>query len=406
MTTPGLILREILHRKTNFLLSVLAVTAAVALFISFFTAGAASQRETARLMLQMGYNLHIVPEGTDRSEFLLTGLTDKTMPQEYLEKLATPSAFSYNHLLGTLQRKISWQGLELVLTGLAAEVCPATALRSAETPASAGASLSPQKRGPPGQKQPPMVEPILQGTAYVGYIIADRLKLKAGRIIEIAGKQLKIVRCLFEQGGVDDIRIQCHLKDAQEILNLPGRISEIQAVDCLCFVDTNDPVSILRKEVASILPDVQVVQAKPIATARAKQRQMIQGVFAVIVPAVVIACGIWIGVLAAVNVRDRYQEIGVMRALGYGSGKITALFLGKAVIVGLLGAIIGFLVGTYLALHFGPEIFKMTAKTVMKPQLPLLAWSIIFAPLFAAVSSFIPAMIAAAHDPAVALRQE
>jgi len=382
MTTPGLILREILHRKTNFLLSVLAVTAAVALFISFFTAGAASERETARLMLQMGYNLHIVPEGADRSEFLLTGLTDKTMPEEYLEKLAIPKAFSYNHLLGTLQRKTSWQGLELVLTGLAPEVCP------------------------PGAKKPPMVEPIPQGTAYVGYIIADRLKLKAGRIIEIAGKQLKIVRCLFEQGGVDDIRIQCHLKDAQEILNLPGRISEIQAVDCLCFVDTNDPVSILRKEVASILPDVQVVQAKPIATARAKQRQMIQGVFAVIVPAVVIACGIWIGVLAAVNVRDRYQEIGVMRALGYGSGKITALFLGKAVIVGLLGAIIGFLVGTYLALHFGPEIFKMTAKTVMKPQLPLLAWSLIFAPLFAAVSSFIPAMIAAAHDPAVALRQE
>ena len=382
MTTPGLILREILHRKTNFLLSVLAVTVAVALFISFFTAGVASERETARLMLQMGYNLHIVPEGTDRSEFLLTGLTDRTMPQQYLEKLATPSAFSYNHLLGTLQRRISWQGLELVLTGLAPEVCP------------------------PGQKQPPMVEPIPQGTAYVGYIIADRLKLKAGQIIEIAGKQLKIVRCLFEQGGVDDICIQCHLKDAQEILKLPGRISEIQAVDCLCFVDTNDPVSILRKEVASILPDVQVVQARPIAMARTKQRQMIQGVFAVIVPFVVIACGIWIGILAAINVRDRYQEIGIMLALGYGSGKITALFLGKAVIVGLIGAFVGFLAGTYLALHFGPDIFKMTAKMVIKPHLSLLAWSLIFAPLFAAVSSFIPAMIAAAYDPAVALRQE
>jgi len=390
MTTPGLyppalgglILREILHRKATFLLSVLAVAVAVALFISFFTAGEGAERETARLMLSMGYNLHIVPEGTDRSEFLLTGLTDKTMPQEYLEKLATPSAFSYNHLLGTLQRKISWQGLEIVLTGLAAEVCP------------------------PGQKQPPMVEPIPQGAAYVGYIIADKLKLKAGQIIEIMGKKLKIARCLFEQGGVDDIRIQCHLKDTQEILNLPGQISEIQAVDCLCFVDTNDPVSILRKEVASILPDVQVVQAKPIATARAKQRQMIQSVFAVIVPFIVIACGIWIGVLAAINVRDRYQEIGIMRALGYGSGKITALFLGKAVIVGLLGAFIGFLAGTYLGLHFGPEIFKMTAKTVIKPQLSLLAWSLIFAPLFAAVSSFIPAMIAVAYDPAVALREE
>jgi len=217
---------------------------------------------------------------------------------------------------------------------------------------------------------------------------------------------LKIARCLFEQGGVDDIRIQCHLKDAQEILNLPGQISEIQAVDCLCFIDTTDPVSILRKEVASILPDVQVIQARPIATARTKQRQMIQGVFSVVVPFVVIACGVWIGVLAAINVRDRFQEIGIMRALGYGSGKITVLFLGKAVIVGLLGAFIGFLAGTSLALHFGPEIFKMTAKTAIKPQLFLLTWSLIFAPLFAAVSSFIPAMIAVAYDPAVALRQE
>jgi ABC-type lipoprotein release transport system permease subunit len=382
MSTAGLIFKEIRHRKTNFTLSVLAVTVAVALFISFFTAGQASERETARLMLQMGYNLHIVPEGTDIGQFLLTGLTDKTMPEQYLQKLATPSAFSYNHLLGTLERKISWQGLQIVLTGLAPEVCP------------------------PGAKKPPIVEPIAQGTAYVGHIIAHELKLANGDTIEIQGKQLKIARCLLEQGGVDDIRIQCHLKDAQEIVDLPGQISEIQAVDCLCFVDTSNPVSILRKEVASILPDVQVIQAKPIATARAKQRQMIQGIFAVIVPFVVIVCGVWIGILAAINVRDRYEEIGIMRALGYGSGKVTALFLGKAAIVGLLGAAVGFLAGTYLALHFGPEIFKITAKTVIRPQLSLLAWSLIGAPLFAAVSSFIPAMTAVAYDPAVALREE
>jgi ABC-type lipoprotein release transport system permease subunit len=382
MTTAGLIFKEILHRKTSSLLSVLAVTVAVALFISFLTAGTAANRETARLMLNMGYNLHIVPNGTDMNQFLLTGLTDKTMPQEHLQKLATPASFSYNHLLGTLQRKISWQGSEVILTGLAPEVCP------------------------PGRKAAPMVVPIAEGTAYIGHIVADKLGLKEGQMIQIEGHQLKVARLLFEQGGVDDIRIQCHLKDAQRILNLPGRISEIQAVDCLCFVDTDDPVSILRKEVTSILPDAQLIQAKPIAVARTKQRQMVQGVFAVITPFVIIACGVWIGVLAITNVRDRRQEIGIMRALGYGSAKVTALFLGKAVLIGLLGAFVGFLVGTYLALHFGPDIFKITAKTTIKPELSLLMWSLIFAPLFSAVSSFIPAMIAVAYDPAVTLREE
>ncbi|MHC4572246.1 MAG: ABC transporter permease [Planctomycetota bacterium] len=382
MSILSLIYKEIIHRKFNVLLSLLAVMVAVALFISFFTAGKASSRETARLMLSMGFNLHIVPKGTDMNEFLLTGLTNKTMPEEYLEKLGSQKGFSYNHLLAILQRKISWRGMEVILTGLAPEVCL------------------------PGLKKPPMVNPIEPGTAYVGYVLADKLGLKKGDNIEIRSKTLKIAKCLFEQGGVDDIRIQCHLIDAQEILKLNDQISEIQAVDCLCFVPTNDPVAILRKEIASVLPETQVFQMRPIAMARAQQRQMVRNVFAVIMPFVVVVCGAWIGVLAMMNVRDRQQEIGIMRALGYGSGKVTAMFLGKAAIIGLVGAILGFVIGTALALNFGPDIFKITANTTIKPELFLLIQSLIFAPVFAAVSGFIPTMIAVTYDPAVTLREE
>jgi len=382
MTTANLILKEIIHRKANFLLGLLAVVVAVALFIAFFTASKAAERETARLMLSMGYNLHIIPNGTDMTEFLLTGLTDKTMPQQYLEKLASPKGFSYNHLLAILQKRISWRDLDVILTGLAPEISP------------------------PGQEKLPMTATIQPGTAYLGYLVAEKLGLKKDDTIEINGYTLKVAKCLFEQGGRDDIRIQCNLQDAQAILNLPGQISEIQAVDCLCFVPTSDPVAILRNEIAEITPDAQVLQIKPIATARAQQRQLVRNLFAVILPAVLIACGVWIGVLAITNVRDRQPEIGIMRALGYGSGKITALFLGKAVIIGLLGAVIGFFIGTGLALKFGPEVFKITAKTMVKPELSLLIGSLIAAPVFAAVSSFIPAMIAVTYDPAVTLRQE
>jgi len=238
---------------------------------------------------------------------------------------------------------------------------------------------------------------------YVGYRIAENLGLKKGQTIEIAGKKLEVARCLAESGGMDDMRLQCSLADAQEILGLPGRINEIQAVDCLCFADTNNPAGLLRKEIASILPEAQVFHAKEIASTRTKTRQMIRKLFAVIMPFVVLACGVWVGILAIMNVRDRQQEIGIMRALGHGSGRIATLFLGKAVVVGLAGAVLGFIAGTALALKFGPMVFELAA---FKPDKHLLYMAVVLAPLLTATASFIPTMIAVAYDPAVTLREE
>ncbi|MBN2137654.1 MAG: FtsX-like permease family protein [Sedimentisphaerales bacterium] len=385
MNTLALILKEIRHRKANFILASLAVVAAVALYIAFFTAAKASERETARLMLSMGYNIHIIAKDADPNVFLMTGLADTTMPQEYLNKLnqADKKTVSYNHLLPSLRKKISWQGLEVILTGLGEELWP------------------------PGRKKPPMTFKIKPGDVYLGYGIWNALNIEPGRSIDINGTSFTVRRCLAESGQQDDIRIQCDLADAQKILGLPGRITEIKAVDCLCFAKTKDPLALLRKEIAELLPEVRVFQTAAIAKARADQRKMIRNLFAAIMPLTIVASGIWIAVLAATNVRDRQQEIGIMRALGCGSTRIAALFLGKAVLIGLCGAAVGFLAGSALALYFGPAVFHMPAAVnVIKPEPILLIVSLLFASVFAAVATFIPAMIAVTYDPAVTLREE
>lgn len=382
MTMIKMIVKELWHRKVNFLLAVLAVMTAVTFFVAFSTAARGSERETARLMLSMGYNLHIVAKEADVGTFLMTGIADQTMPQAHLDTLASQREISYNHLLATLERKIEWRGMEVLLTGLAPEVCP------------------------PGSKKPAMVVEIEPGTAYLGHHIASVLDIHKGDTIVVSGKELKVERCLQEAGGLEDVRLQCCLSDAQAILDLPGQISEIQAVDCLCYLEGGDPVEILRRQIGAFLPETQVVQVKAIASARAKQRQMIRKIFRVMLPFVVIACGVWIGVLAITNVRDRQQEIGLLRALGYGSGSIILLFVGKALLVGLSGAIAGFFLGTLLGLEFGPDIFKITAQTVLRPERSLLVYACVLAPLFAMVASFIPTMIGAAYDPATTLREE
>ena len=97
-------------------------------------------------------------------------------------------------------------------------------------------------------------------------------------------------------------------------------------------------------------------------------QETLESLAGVITPVVVLACAVWVGLLALLNVRERRTEIGVLRAIGKGSGRIAALFLGKAVLLGLAGAAIGFPLGSVLAQLLGtrvlgvsPELFTFTA---------------------------------------------
>ena len=386
MSIFSLIYKEIIHRKFNFLLGLLAVVTAVALFVSFGTTGQAYRHETRRIMRDMGQNLRIIPKETSIDKFWSVGFSEHTMPEEYVHRFASLRGFSYTHLTATLQKKVLWQGMNIILTGILPEVLPL------------------DKR-----QQSPMTFSVEPRTVYVGFELARSLGIKKDDVIDILGKAFTVVKCLPESGSSDDIRIYGHLHDVQSILNLEGRINEIKALECLCLIESGktdlNPRTVAQKELAQILPEAKVLLLQGIAEIRQKQRAAMEGYLALIMPFTVIVCGVWIGALVMMNVRDRQQEIGIMRALGYGSGNITLLFLGKAVIAGLLGAAVGFLIGTALALDIGPEIFKVTAKAI-KPQYALLVWSLVAAPAFAAVSSFIPVMIAVTYDPAVTLREE
>ncbi len=376
-----LILKEILFRKFNFLLSCLAIITAVTLFVSFFTTAEASKRETTRLMRNIGFNLRILPKETDMDKFWATGVSKQTMPEEYVYRFAEKKGLSYAHLTATLQKRDQWRGQEIILTGISPEVSP------------------------PDKKHSPMIFTIQPGTLYIGYEIAKALDIKKGDTVDLLGKEFTVARCLAESGTSDDIRVYGHLPEIQELLGMEGQINEIMALECLCRDPNVDTLVELRRQLSDILPEAKVIQMRDKAKAREQQRIMVEEYLALILPFVVIVCAIWIGALAMLNTRERQTEIGVLRALGYTSGKIAGLFLGRAVVIGVIGAVIGFAVGTAIALVYGPKIFKVMAHTI-EPIYILLLWSIIVAPAFAAISSFIPAMIAVTQDPAVTLREE
>jgi len=149
-----LVLKEIVHRKTHFFLSVLSVIVAVALFVSCFTVGTASKRETSRLMRGMGFNLRIIPKDTDMTTFWSVGFSEETMPHEYIDRTSDYPGISYEHLTATLQQRVRWQGIDLILTGFSSSVT--------------------------GKKKP-MVYEIESGKIHVGYEISRNSTLNVGR---------------------------------------------------------------------------------------------------------------------------------------------------------------------------------------------------------------------------------
>ncbi len=377
--STNLILQELLFRRVSMLLTVVALIATVALCVALAMMHDAIGRETRRIV--RNYNLRIIPREADDNRFLRDGYSMATMPIDVVHRLAEHKTIAYNHLVATLQQEIEVDGTVAMLVGL-------------------GDTLF-----PPGKKKPPMRAHIQPGTVEVGQQIGKTLKLSKGDQLAIGDLSLQVVRIAPPAGTRDDIGLFVHLSDAQTILKLPNQINEIKAMNCLCQASEKDPQEVIRREVEKIAPEAKVFMLTEIAAARAKQRQLIERYSAFAMPLLLLGSGIWVGALAMLNVRQRRTEIGLLKALGYRGRMVAWLFLGRAIILGLVAAMIGYAIGTALGLNVGPTLFPATAKSIVA-QPALAGWAMVVTPLLAALASLLPATLASTQDPAVVLRAD
>lgn len=379
MIVPQLTLREIQHRPFSFAAGVAWVALAVATCLVIAALHAAAVQETTRVQRDLGFNLRIIPAAADADTFLLQGYAEETMPAEIVNRLAERKTLAYNHLVATLHGKIDLGGKPALLTGLSPTLFP------------------------PGSKKPPMSPTIDDGTAHLGSKIAERMGVEKGDRFDLAGQALEIARVAPEAGTQDDLRVWVSLETAQQVLNKPGQINEIQAIDCLCLSPEDNPRELLQQEIGSVAPEAQVVMLEKLATARALQRQMATNLARVAIPTVVVAGAAGLALLSWLNVRGRIAEIGLLRVLGHSSATIAGLVFSKAALTGLLGAVLG------IALSYattGDSIADLFPVTGGKYQFDArLAWqAIVLAPLIACAAAAIAASLAVTQDPAVVLR--
>ena len=141
-------------------------------------------------------------------------------------------------------------------------------------------------------------------------------------------------------------------------------------------------------------------------TAILQQQQSLNNVLEPTV--LVLSCCI-VAALAFHNFRQRKSEIGLMRALGLGSSSILGAFLGKAILVGALGGLIGVAVGIAIIatriFRMQPsvsliEIWTATSLTSTAAGIPVLMI------LLTVVASWLAAFQAIRQDAAIVLQGE
>lgn len=419
-----LIFREIGHRNLNFFLGLISVTVAIGGLVGAITvlrggeihtakvlaekenevkeAGAALEDSMRKIMKGLGFNILIVPKDQDLAQMHLDGAISKTMPEEYVTRLSQSKIVTVNHLLPNIMKRMEWpeRKVPIVLYGTRGEV--------------------PIMHADPKK---PLLDAVPRGKIIVGYHLALQQKLTEGTKVTLMGKEFEVVKTHEERGSIDDSTVWINLREAQEMLGMENLINAILALECKCV---GDRISQIRAEIGKILPGTQVIERGAPALARAEARekakemaesslenekknrtviqQQRESMAGVLVPIVLCGCAIWIGFLALTNARQRSQEVGILRAIGYRSSQIMFIFLGKALLTGLVGAIAGYGLG-FLIGGVAGDLGGADGRFGILFDPRVLVTALVLAPLLSGIGTWIPALLAARRDPAVVLQE-
>ena len=425
-----MLLKEILHRWRSFVLGVFAVTVAIGSLSGALTLlqvhdlntskiltekeeetrkkMAVLQDEMRKAALKLSFNLLILPKQQSIRDLHLRGYPSEYMPEEYVMRLADSGIVLVRHFLPSLQERVKWPEKKrtITLVGTRGEV--------------PNLHKNPRK---------PLVEPVPQGTIVLGFGLHQSLGLKAGDNVKLFGREFTVHKCYEERGSKDDFTAWIHLSEAQELLDKEGLINAILALECVCSqIDGLLPK--IRQEVERILPGTQVIEKGTRAVARAEARASVgkeakaavererlhreqirserEAFVAVLVPLVMVACAVWVGLLGFNNVRDRKVEIAIQGAMGFRKRHIMLLFLSKSLVMGLLGGTLGIFAGLgfggWLGSVLDGDVDGITAMGLPNPGLLLAA--LFAAPMLTVISGWIPAIVAAQQDPVAVLREK
>jgi putative ABC transport system permease protein len=251
----------------------------------------------------------------------------------------------------------------------------------------------------------------------VGVDLANSLKLKVGTESNVTlsgaspeGRQnaldATILGTATALNSLAELRfITVPLKMAQDLTGLDGRITEVAI-----SVDEMTHINSVKADLKKVLGDEYEVidwqEAQPfIRDVVFRQKVIISIVSAVLFIMVMFL----VGNTMLMTVHERTREIGTMLAVGVKQSQILWIFIFEALILGVVGGVLGAILGVTANAVMSINGVAFTAvfqKTLLYPSVTteFTAWAIVAACICTVIAGFIPALKASNLNPVDALR--
>jgi len=201
----------------------------------------------------------------------------------------------------------------------------------------------------------------------VGSQAAALLKISAGDMVEFSGQKFKVAAVLNPTGASEDNAIIADLQKSQEILNKEGKISMVE-IAAFC---QGCPISEMTLQIAEKFPNAKVTAMKQAVMSKMQSIELFKS-FSLGVSILVIFIGsllVLVTMMGSVN--ERTREIGIFRAIGFRRGHVMQIILLEALLLGIIGGIIGFFLGNLTAFSIIPMVMQDGNFTGCRDKAPV-----------------------------------
>ncbi len=233
----------------------------------------------------------------------------------------------------------------------------------------------------------------------LGTKAAEVLNLSIGETTILNNRKIEVSGVLEPTGSQDDQLVFARLVAAQNLLDKTGKVSMVE-VAALC---TACPIDEMVKQISGVLPDAKVMAIQQVVKGRmetlAQFRKFSYGISAV----VILIGGLVVLVTLMGSVRERTEEIGIFRAIGFRKIHVMQIVFLEAAIVSALAGILGYITGIG-STYIGLSLFSGNTTPAIPVNIEMFIGAVLLAIAVGLVASAYPAFMASRLDPNDALR--
>ena len=190
---------------------------------------------------------------------------------------------------------------------------------------------------------------------------AEQFQVHAGDSLNIRnqGREANCkVFAVVATGGAEDTQIFTKLATAQALADLPGRISLIQ----LSVTGTPDSIVSFIAALGQKVPGADVHGVKRLAEAEGKLYNRISGLLSTTVILVLFLTSLCVMAGMSNVAIERKNDVGLMKAIGGSVRRVVELFLAEAILMGIMGGIVGSAIGILGSIWLGKAVFGVAAQ--------------------------------------------